>query len=72
MKSQFDVIGISETREQSNRFLSNVNMNGYVLHSQHSIAQQVEWPYLLNLILITLSGRTYLFLKMNLKHCELK
>ena len=36
MKSQFDVIGLSETREQSNGFLSDVNMNGYVIHSQHS------------------------------------
>ena len=33
LKSQFDVIGISETREQSQGFLTNVNLDGYILHS---------------------------------------
>ena len=36
LKSQFDVIGTSETREQSKGFLTNVNLDGYILHSQPS------------------------------------
>ena len=36
LRSQFDVIGISETREQSEGFLTNVNLDGYILHSQPS------------------------------------
>ena len=53
MKSQFDVIGISETREQSNGILSNVNMNGYILHSRHSNSS---------------SGGVALYVKFNLDH----
>ena len=36
LKLDFDVIGISETKEQSSRFLSNVNLDGYILYSQCS------------------------------------
>ena len=53
MKSQFDLTGISETGEQLNGFLSNVNMNGYVLHSQHSNSS---------------AGGVALYVKSNLDH----
>ena len=36
LKLQFDVIGISESKEQESGFLTNVNLCGYVLHSQYS------------------------------------
>ena len=36
LKMKFDIIGISETKEQAHGFLNNVNVNGYTLHSQHS------------------------------------
>ena len=36
LKIKFDVIGISETKEQSGGFLKNVDLHGYTIHSQHS------------------------------------
>ena len=36
LKLQFDVIGISESKERKSGFLTNVNLSGYVLHSQYS------------------------------------
>ena len=36
LKLRFDVIGVSEMKEQAGGFLKNVTLNGYVLHSQHS------------------------------------
>ena len=36
LKMKFDIIGISETKEQAHGFLNNVNFNGYIIHSQHS------------------------------------
>ena len=36
LKLKFDISGISETKEQAHGFSSNVNFNGYTLHSQHS------------------------------------
>ena len=36
LKIRFDVIGVSETKEQADGFLKNVTLSGYVLHSQHS------------------------------------
>ena len=36
LKVDFDIIGISETKEQSGGFLKNVNLDGYSIHSQHS------------------------------------
>ena len=36
LKINFDVIGISETKEQSGGFLKNVDLHGYTIHSQHS------------------------------------
>ena len=33
LKMKFDIIGISETKEQAHGFLNNVNVNGYTLHS---------------------------------------
>ena len=34
LKFNFDIIGISETKEQISGFLKNVSINGYDLHSQ--------------------------------------
>ena len=53
LKAQFDVIGISETREQAKGFLKNVDFNGYVLHSQHSKSS---------------AGGVALYVKSNLDH----
>ena len=36
LKLNFDVIGISETKEQSSGFLSNVDLDGYIFYSQCS------------------------------------
>ena len=36
LKLRFDVIGVSETKEQAGGFLKNSTLSGYVLHSQHS------------------------------------
>ena len=36
LKLRFDVIGVSETKEQAGGFLKNVILSGYVLHSHHS------------------------------------
>ena len=36
LKINFDVVGISETKEQSGGFLKNVDLHGYTIHSQHS------------------------------------
>ena len=36
LKLRFDVIGVSETKEQAGGFLRNGTLSGYVLHSQHS------------------------------------
>ena len=36
LKINFDVIGISETKEQSGGFLKNVDLHGNTIHSQHS------------------------------------
>ena len=36
LKINFDVIGISETKEQSGGFLKYVDLHGYTIHSQHS------------------------------------
>ena len=36
LKANFDVIAISETKEQSEGFLKNVSLDGYIIHSQHS------------------------------------
>ena len=36
LKINFDVIGISETKEQSGGFLKYVDLHGYAIHSQHS------------------------------------
>ena len=53
LKSQFDVIGISETCEQSKGFLTNVNLDGYILHSQPSKSS---------------AGGVALYVKSNLDH----
>ena len=53
LKSQFDAIGISETREQSEGFLTNVNLDGYILHSQPSKSS---------------AGGVALYVKSNLDH----
>ena len=53
LKSQFDVIGISETREQSQGFLTNVNLDGYILRSQPSKSS---------------AGGVALYVKSNLDH----
>ena len=53
LKAQFDVIGISETREQAKGYLKNVDFNGYVLHSQHSKSS---------------AGAVALYVKSNLDH----
>ena len=36
LKITFDVISISETKEQSGGFLKNVDLHGYTIYSQHS------------------------------------
>ena len=36
IKGQLDVIAISETKEQSEGFLKNVSLDGYIIHFQHS------------------------------------
>ena len=36
LKFNFDIIGISETKEQISGFLKNVSINGYDLHSQYT------------------------------------
>ena len=36
LKINFDVIGISETKEQSGGFLKYVDLHDYTIHSQHS------------------------------------
>ena len=36
LKINFDVIGISEAKEQSGGFLKNVDLHGHTIHSQHS------------------------------------
>ena len=36
LKAKFNVIAISETKEQSEGFLKNVSLDGYTIHSQHS------------------------------------
>ena len=36
LKLKFDIIGISETKEQAHGFSNNVNFNGYTLDLQHS------------------------------------
>ena len=40
-KIHIDIIGISETKEQSGGFLKNVNLDGYSIQIQ----QQVVLPY---------------------------
>ena len=53
LKSQFEVIGISEAHEQSEGFLTNVNLFGYILHSQPSKSS---------------TGGVALYVKSNLDH----
>ena len=53
LKLRFDVIGVSETKEQAGGFLKNVTLNGYVLHSQHSSSS---------------AGGVALYVKENLQH----
>ena len=36
LKANFDVIAISETKEQSEGFLKGVSLDGYTIHSQYS------------------------------------
>ena len=36
LKANFDIIGISETKEQTGGFLKNVSLDGYTIFSQHS------------------------------------
>ena len=36
LKANFDVIELSETKEQSEGFFKNVSLDGYKIHSQHS------------------------------------
>ena len=36
LKFNFDIIGISETKEQISGFPKNVSINGYALHSQYT------------------------------------
>ena len=55
LKLRFDVIGVSETKEQAGGFLKNVTLNGYVLHSQHSSSS---------------AGGVALYVKEDLQHGE--
>ena len=36
LKLRFDVIGVSEIKEQAGGLLKNLTLSGYVLHSQHA------------------------------------